>query len=133
MRRGFVIFSLLVSSILVGCASSQKRAELEEATKTYARALKAGDESVLLAFVHPSQQQNFSKNVSPIRDLQFSDVEVRKIFPDEKFDSALVLMNLEFYSREGSSLLSSVRQFAWIYDQQAKAWLLKEPTPFGSK
>jgi len=119
--------------ILTGCASSAKKAGLEEATKGFARALRDGDESILLAFVHPEQRNVFAKNSAPLKDLHFSDVEVKKIFPDDKFETALVLINMEFYSQESASLMSSVRQFNWEYDGKAKAWLLKESTPFGSK
>lgn len=110
-----------------------KRTKLEEMTQMYARALKGGEEGDLIAFVHPSAQRSFLKNSAMLKDLQFSDVEVRKIFPDEKMSSAIVLMNLEYYSIEDSRLMAAVRQYNWVYEPSAKVWLLKDSSPFGSK
>jgi len=131
MLRFYLLLAIVFFAF--GCISLTKKAQLEEMTKMYARALQGGDQSELLNFVHPESQQQFMKNALALKGLQFSGVEVKKIFPDEKLNSAIVLMNLEYYSLEDPSLLASVRQFNWAYDQQAKLWLLKDPSPFGSR
>lgn len=130
----FLSFVFLVSSLqgLAGCASEAKKTQLENTIKAYSRALRDADGSGLLAFVHPEQQKDFAKNSRGLKGLMFSDVEIKKIYPDEKMESALVTLSMEYYSQDGSQVFSAMRQYSWAYDQKLKAWFTKEATPFGS-
>jgi len=131
MKKLYVPILFFVGILVTGCASMDRKVKLEQRAEDYARALREGDELLLLNFVHPSQLIPFSRNSRQMKSLNFSNSEVRKIFPDADGKSAVVFMELEYFSNDGSQLISNLRQFRWTYDEKAKAWLLSESTPLG--
>jgi len=133
MKKALSVFSLLCCFAAMSCSTKQRAASLELTVKSYARALRDADEMMLLGFVAPEKQKVFASNSSSLGAYKFSNVEVRKIFPDPKFESALVSLNLEFFDQTGSELVETTRQYSWIFDETKKAWFLKEATPFGSR
>lgn len=133
MKKALSIFSILCCFTLTSCASKQRAASLESTVNSYARALREADGSLLLGFVSPEKQQVFASNSATLGSFKFSNVEVRKIFPDSQLDTALVSLSLEFFDQAGSELIETTRQYAWAFDPTKKAWFLKEATPFGSR
>ncbi|MBN8554710.1 MAG: hypothetical protein J0L93_04625 [Deltaproteobacteria bacterium] len=130
MRYAFGL--LLLSVVLSGCAFD-KKARLEESIDTYVKSLRRGDEATALAFVHPDKQDQYFQNQQKFGDLYISNAEIKSIFPDEKLESAVATVLLEYFPQNGSSVMTQKRKFTWKYEAKAKAWLLDETTPLGSR
>ncbi len=114
-----------------GCASMNRKAKLEEAVTGYARALQDGDPYGLLGFVGTKSQEDFIKNSKSLKALHFSNVEVKKVYPNEKLNSAQVVIQMEFFNQLESSLMSTQRRFAWTFDEKKGHWFLDQPMPLG--
>jgi hypothetical protein len=127
----FIVF-LYVGLFLGACATSNRQEALEKTIEAYTRALRVGDEFEVMGFVDSPQREEFQKNSQPLQNLHFSDVSVRKVFPDDELKSALAFINLEYFSQYDGALVSTTRQFQWRYDDKKKAWFLSETTPLGS-
>lgn len=130
MRLGFI---LLVFSMILGACSLDKKARLEESIDTYVKSLRRGDEATALAFVVPEKQNEYFKNQQKIGELYISNAEIKSIFPDEQLETAIATVLLEFFPQNGSSVITQKRKFLWKYEAKAKAWLLDEAMPLGTK
>lgn len=128
-------FSLSLWILLgfTGCGTVQRKAKLEESVEQYARALKGAETDLLMAYVKPESQEEFSAAYDRLKGLQFSNVEVRRVFPSQDMSSAIVVMDLEYFLISEQTLMSSVRQYRWVYDDRAKAWMMADSSPMGSK
>jgi hypothetical protein len=117
---------------LQGC-SVDKRSQLEDSIDNYVKALRRGDEAGALALVHPEKQTDYYANMQKIGDFYVSNAEVRSVFPDEKMESAIATIVLEYFPQSGSSVITQKRKFLWKYEAKAKIWLLDEAGPFGTR
>lgn len=95
------------------------------------KAIRRGDEESVVSFVKPDHMTEFYKEVQKLAQIQISSFEAKTIFPDEEMNTALVTVLLEYFSRNGDSVVQSRRYLTWVFDEKAKAWLLDETTPFG--
>ncbi len=128
-RRNISIFVL--GGFLAACSVSRKES-LESSVENYTKALRRGDEAVLMSYVEPSKQDEFLRNTLKLANTELSHIEVKSIYPDEKLDKALVTVFMEYFDTSSANLSSTRRIFAWKYDPKLKAWFVDETNPFGS-
>lgn len=128
MRLHLLVF--LVSMGCFGCEAT-RQAKLQESVDAFYTALRREDNARAIAYVDPESKTKFFENLESIHGLQISNLQVDTVFPDEKLDSALVTVNLEYFTPGSSELRSSKRYYSWAYKSEADAWCVEEDHPFG--
>lgn len=122
---------LLVSG-LSSCASTNRKAELEENMQGFVRALKRNDQMALLAFVSPKQQKEFYSNSKALDGMTIAEANIQTVFPSEDLLTAEMFLYLEIFTSGQMSVARHERQYLWKYDESIKAWFLSEKSPFGA-
>lgn len=115
----------------IGCATTKQEA-LKNSVETYIKALRRGDPDMAASLVIPEKKVLFSKNAERIdQDLFISQIELKGVKPDEKGDSAVVILLLEVFSHKDSSVQVARRQYLWKYNSNEKLWQVDASSPFG--
>jgi hypothetical protein len=130
MRALHFLFVLGLVFVTEAC-SVNRRESLQTTVDNYVKAIRRGDEEGILNFVKSEHSSEFYANVQKLGQIQISGLEAKTIFPDEKLESAMVTVLLEYYPQNGQSVVQSRRYLMWDFDEKAKAWFLNESTPLG--
>lgn len=108
-----------------------RHSELEESVLGFSHAMRRQDDTAAMAFVRPSKQAEFYKNMEQFENMRISNVEVHRVFPNGDMEEALVGMNFEVYRPDQAELMSFRRFYNWTYDSSDSRWYLEENNPFG--
>lgn len=120
-----------ISLMSLQACTVSRRETLQSTVDNYVKAIRRGDEEGILSYVKSDRATEFYRAVQELNQIQISSVEAKTIFPDEKLDSAMVTVMLEYYPQSGQSVVQSRRYLLFSYDDKAKGWFLDETSPLG--
>ncbi len=133
MRQKMPFHLLFLSVLGLSSCAAARQDVLKDSIDTYVKALRRGQPEVAMSYVVPEKRAEFAKNSEGIdQELFISHVELKSVSPDEKLESAVVTLLMEFYNQGSASVQIARRQFLWKFDQKAKGWLVDTASPLGN-
>ena len=123
---------ILLSTLLVCCTSlsdMRKKDKFEERFQAYEDAVQWSDFATAASFLEPEESEKLYPKLEELKQIKVTSYSVRKFLPSKDQSQVLLIVEIEYFKRNGLVVNRLLDQQRWKYDTTEKQWFLTSGLP----
>ena len=123
---------ILLSLLLVSCTSlsdMRKKDKFEERFQAYEDAVRWSDFATASTFLKSEKLEKLYPKLEELKQIKVTSYEVRKFLPSKDQSQVLLIVEIEYFRRNGLVVNRLIDQQLWKYNTTEKQWFLTSGLP----
>jgi hypothetical protein len=129
---GLKSYIVLVSLLVVGCASvteMKKMDKFEQTTAAYEIAIRWSDFDMASAFLKDPQNPEIASKTEHLKQFKVTAYTVKGYFPSADKSQVLIIADVQYFKKNGLIVKNYTHRQVWQYDKDKESWYLSNGLP----